>query len=216
MLKRHFFFDVDGTAVDSSPAAIEAFGELRENLFHGVPPVEHPDDWGNVFTGPLMQAFSPVLTEFQTRAFFDCHSAMMARKYPSLKLFSGIGELFRAIGPKHISFVTSAYSDKVAALIEQQTGLRKERFHCFAGREWMRRKSEKIRHILTGLRMDPADAIYVGDLESDLIYCRKVPVDCVLVTYGYLPKSYISTISPPPTQVVDSVEELKNFLISIC
>jgi hypothetical protein len=53
--------------------------------------------------------------------------------------------------------------------------------HTVAGRERRQTKTEKIRELLNELELPNAGAVYVGDLESDILYCREVPLDVIAV-----------------------------------
>jgi phosphoglycolate phosphatase-like HAD superfamily hydrolase len=61
------------------------------------------------------------------------------------------------------------------------------------------------------LGIGAAECLYVGDLESDVIYCRALPMDIVAVTYGYHPRSHLEQSGA--TWLADSVDEL-HWLIS--
>jgi phosphoglycolate phosphatase-like HAD superfamily hydrolase len=73
-----------------------------------------------------------------------------------------------------------------------------------------RSKTEKIRDILTDLGNEAKDALYVGDLESDILCCRNVPLDVIAVTYGYQTRAHLEGCKA--TYLVHSVAELRSLL----
>ena len=135
----------------------------------------------------------------------------MAARAGSLSLFEGIAATLRLLGPKGASIVTSAYSQAVMAILTKDPHFDPECIYQIAGRELRQSKTEKIKKILSGLNLTANDAIYVGDLESDILYCSQVPIDIIAVGYGYHPREYLSRKNP--TFCVGSVKEL-NELIS--
>ena len=58
-----------------------------------------------------------------------------------------------------------------------------------------------------------SDALYIGDLASDVLYCRDVPVDIACVGYGYHPSSYLKKFSPE--YILETVEDFAVFLQSL-
>src|SRR5205085_2430741 len=115
------------------------------------------------------------------RVFFDLHSAAMAERAPSLRAFDEIDVAVGACGRHGASIVTSAYSSAVAKILGHDSKIKLDWIHAIAGREHRETKTAKILRILSGLGLAPSEAIYVGDLESDILYCRDVPIDIVAV-----------------------------------
>ena len=81
------------------------------------------------------------------------------------------------------------------------------------GREQCKTKTEKIRSALTLFDAKVREALYVGDLASDVLYCRDVPVDIACVGYGYHPLDYLKKFSPEYT--IETVEDFIKFLRSL-
>ncbi|PIT98040.1 MAG: hypothetical protein COT71_02765, partial [Candidatus Andersenbacteria bacterium CG10_big_fil_rev_8_21_14_0_10_54_11] len=68
----------------------------------------------------------------------------------------------------------------------------------------------KIRSALTLFNAEVSGALYVGDLASDVLYCRDVPVDIACVGYGYHSSSYLKKFSPE--YILETVEDFAAFL----
>lgn len=204
---RHFIFDFDGVICDSLNAAIEAFNEVRDQEFPQLPRVSQGQrDMTVVYSGSLRTCLLQWLSEEGSKRFFDLHSARMAELAPSLQMFAGIGGVLSVLRPKGCSIVTSAYSDAVRSILERDPEFNSDCLFRIAGREMRQTKTDKINTILRDLNLRPDEAIYVGDLESDILYCRDVPIDIIAVGYGYHPYDYLS--SKEPDYLVGSVEAL--------
>lgn len=210
---RHFIFDFDGVVCDSLSAAIEAFNRIREEHFPTLPQVGCQQDMTIVYAGSLRTCLASWLSETEGRRFFDLHSAAMAERARELKTFPGIGRVLSLLGPRAVSIVTSAYSQAVREILNKDPDFNEQCLYQIAGRELRQSKTEKITNILSGLGLTPEQAVYVGDLESDILYCRNVPIDIIAVSYGYHPYEYLTLKNP--TYCVGSVGELQSLLAQI-
>jgi phosphoglycolate phosphatase-like HAD superfamily hydrolase len=207
----HVLFDFDGVLCDSLDAAMAEFNALATGEFPALPVVGGPDDMVTVYGGSLRTCLSSWLDAADHRRFFDAHSAAMAARAAGggLRLFPGIDALLTALPPGSASIVTSAYSDAVRAMLAPD-GVLPSAIGVIAGRERRQIKTDKIRDVLAegGLRVD--QALYAGDLESDVLYCRDVPIDMVAVSYGYHPAWHLETCRP--AYLVDDVAALTALL----
>jgi phosphoglycolate phosphatase-like HAD superfamily hydrolase len=204
---KHFFFDFDGVICDSLATAVEAFNAIRDTEYPQLPRISNPsEDMTIVYAGSLRTCLLPWLSEEDARRFFDLHSSRMAQLAPDLNIFSGVGAVLSLLNPKKCSIVTSAYSQAVQAILGKDAGFDADCLFKIAGRELRQTKTDKIRAILNELKLGAEDAVYVGDLESDILYCRDVPMDIISVSYGYHPRHYLAR--QRPDYLVGSVEEL--------
>lgn len=208
---RHVAFDFDGVLCDSLPAAMAVFNELGEESFPALPRVACQDDMVEVYGGSLRTALSAWLDETEHRRFFDLHSAAMAERAGELHAFEGVEEMLDELPPGSASIITSAYSTAVHRVLLGEGGdeLPPSLFEIL-GRERGQTKTEKLRELVGRLGISPRECLYVGDLESDVIYCRALPMDIVAVTYGYHPRRHLEGTGP--TWLVDSVGELRRLI----
>jgi phosphoglycolate phosphatase len=205
---RHLFFDFDGVLCDSLQAAMRAFNELR-GTFPALPEVASRDDMVTVYGGSLRTCLSAWLGPATHKAFFDAHSAMMMAARHEVCLYPDIDRLLRCLPAKRCSIVTSAYTEHVRALLLAcKPPIDPGQFFAIAGREQRRSKADKLRVIVSELELAPEDCVYVGDLESDILYCKELSMDVAVVTYGYHPKWHLEKCAP--TFLLDSVEELQS------
>jgi phosphoglycolate phosphatase len=207
---RHVLFDFDGVLCDSAQVAIAEFNRLRELKFSSLPELQSKDDLSAVYTGPLRTCLKRWVSDEEARSFFDLHSSAMAGRAGELAAFSGIGSLLSELPRRGASIVTSAYSDAARLILSRDKNFDARSLFRIAGRELRRSKTEKIRDILTDLGTVAKDALYVGDLESDILYCRDVPLDVVAVTYGYQTRAHLEGCKA--NYLVHSVAELRSLL----
>lgn len=206
----HAFFDFDGVLCDSLAAAMRSFNALGAQ-YPVLPQVSTQNDMVEVYGGSLKTCLSRWLAPAQHSEFFDQHSALMARMGSELDLFRGASALLNGLPSKSASLVTSAYGDHVRAVLSRACpAVDPGTFYAIAGREVRATKTTKIQGLAAELDLNVDDCVYVGDLESDILYCRAVPIDIIAVTYGYHPRWHLESCQP--TLLVDSVGELKAVL----
>lgn len=203
---KHFIFDFDGVISDSYELAVEQFNEIRNDIFPQLPKVETKKDMAIVYSGALKTCLNQWIGQEGTKTFFNHHSKRMQELAETIKPFHGVIEVLNSLGKKKVSIVTSSYSEAVKNILSKDTSFDEDLIYKIAGRELQQSKTEKIIDILSELRLTKEDAVYVGDLESDILYCREVPIDIISVGYGYHPSDYLQTFNP--TYFTDSVDGL--------
>ncbi|MCG3165612.1 MAG: Pyrophosphatase PpaX [Bacteroidia bacterium] len=207
---KHFIFDFDGVISDSYELAVEKFNEIRDEFFPLLPKVETKNDMAIVYAGALKTCLNKWIGQEGTKAFFNHHSERMQAVSENIKPFYGIIETLNTLGDKKVSIVTSSYSEAVRNILTKDATFNENAIYKIAGRELQQSKTEKIFNLLKDLNIKKEDAVYVGDLESDILYCRDVPIDIISVGYGYHPSEYLQSCKP--TYFAASVNELKNLL----
>ncbi len=207
---RAVIFDFDGVLCDSLAMAMQAFNEIRDDEFPQIPRVSSREDMAIVYAGSLRTCLDQWISPEGTSKFFDRHSAAMQAQAQQLSVFPGIGALLNSLPIGSASIVTSAYSDAVRAILGKDQAFEGKSLHTIAGRELRQSKTTKINSILADQGIACDDAVYVGDLESDILYCREVPIDIIAVGYGYHPREHLLNCNP--TYFAGSVDELRRLL----
>lgn len=207
---QHFIFDFDGVMCDSFRSAVMAFNEIRVSEFPCLPEVSSQDDMTVVYSGSLKTCLNKWLSNEETETFFNLHSSAMARLTGGLKTFPSIAKTLTSLGHAKVSIVTSAYSGAVRRILDTDPDFDYGCLHEIVGRELRQSKTIKINRILEMLDLKPTQAVYIGDLESDILYCRDVPMDIISVGYGYHPGHYL--LEKGPTYYVDTVQNLRTLL----
>ncbi|MCL5407318.1 MAG: HAD hydrolase-like protein [Patescibacteria group bacterium] len=206
---RLLFLDFDGVISDSRTICIDEINRLRKS-FPTIPEVRSQEDMARVYSVELRHSLYPFgLDDEETREFFDQHSKAMNQRASEVEPFH---KVVRALAfcnlPKVI--ITSSYSEAVYTILQKCEVFRNEFVQGVYGREQHKTKTEKIRHALKLFRVDTMEALFIGDLASDVLYCRDVPIDIACVGYGYHPASYLRRFSPE--YMIETVEDFEVFL----
>jgi phosphoglycolate phosphatase-like HAD superfamily hydrolase len=206
---RLLFLDFDGVISNSLQICMEEINRLRER-FPSIPEVKTREDMTIVYSVELRNSLYPFgFSDKETREFFDHHSNAMNKRATEVEPFHGV---VRALAdcalPKII--ITSSYSEAVYAILRKCKDFDEDFVQGIYGREHRKTKTEKIRCALTQFDVDVSEVLYIGDLASDVLYCRDVPVDIACVGYGYHPSSYLKKFSPE--YILESEEDFVVFL----
>lgn len=206
-MTRHVVFDFDGVLCNSLAVCIEEYERLRVSEFPELPQVSLPYRMDEVYQGLLKHSLDKWIGHARTAAFFDLHSAAMDKRSGDVQVFPGVGKLLESMPMQSASIVSSAHDSLIKRVLSVDGKLPRS-LSFIEGREAQESKSDKIFRILQSMRLSSRDAFYVGDLESDLLYCQQIPMRCVLVTYGYHTSGYLTSCADGAYAVVDSVEQL--------
>lgn len=209
---RLLFLDFDGVISDSILICMEEINRLR-GKFPTIPEVRTREDMARVYSVELRHSLYPFgLNDEETREFFDCHSSAMNQRAAEVEPFH---EVVRALThcslPKII--ITSSYSEAVYAILRKCEEFDEDFVQGVYGREHHKTKTEKIRSALALFNAEVSEALYIGDLASDVLYCRDVPVDIACVGYGYHPSSYLRKFSPE--YILETMKDFVTFLQSL-
>ena len=190
-------FDFDGVLCDSRASAVEEVEVLRrgDSTFRQLPSPVQDGGFDELYRGELRHALMRFnLDEQASRRFFDAHAAAMRERTASLSAFEGVADILSWLGPARYVVITSAYSTAVVDVL-QRAGVSVRKSQVI-GHEVRLTKTEKIRGVLQERGLNSSDAVYVGDLESDILYSRKIGVPCIAVAYGYHSEDVLEQSSP--------------------
>lgn len=210
---KHFIFDFDGVIADSTEQAIEQFNEIRNNFFPDLPLLKDKKDLVVVYGGYLYNCLDQWIGSKGTNDFFDLHTEKMLGLAEKIQPFKGIIKVLNSLGHKKVSIVTSAYGEGVINFLNKETDFNNDCLFEVHGKELPFNKREKILSILSSLHLSTTDAVYVGDLENDILHCSNVPIDIIAVGYGYHTFDHLKKCSP--TYIVNTVDELGILLNNI-
>jgi phosphoglycolate phosphatase-like HAD superfamily hydrolase len=209
---RHILFDFDGTLADTAVMAAEEYESIRASHFSSLPPFAE-GGFDRIYSGPLKQSPRRWLSEDDSATFFNLHSSRMRERANEVTLFEGMAELLTGLPDGSCSVVTSAYSTAVMDVFDKAGLEVRPWLHQIAGRELFQPKSVKISNILSEKDVANCEAVYVGDLESDILYCNSVPIDIIGVGYGYQSGEYVASCKP--THFCSDIKSLKQFVTSL-
>lgn len=193
----HVIFDFDGVVSDSLRVACEEVNYLSESRFPKIPQVYTQEDMALVFSGPLQTSLRRFgLSDEESRNFYDIHSEAMRRRSKEVEPFCQVVSAIAGTVKGRCSLVTSSYSDAARTILKKSLYYTESLFYTIRGRELHEPKSKKILDILKELKISTERAIYVGDMVSDILYCRSVLISIVAVGYGYHSGSYLRVFDP--------------------
>jgi phosphoglycolate phosphatase-like HAD superfamily hydrolase len=209
---KHFIFDFDGVLANSRAIACEEINQIVKRDYPMIPLANTQEDLALIYCGFLKTSLLRFgLNHNECEFFFNQHSSSMQKRCHEVEPFYEIVQLIAQVVHGKCSIVTSCYSDAVKAILSKSPFYTDSIFHDIQGRELKNNKTEKILDILNHQNILIEDAVYIGDLVSDILYCRNVPIDIAIVGFGYHPISYLSAFAPDYS--LETQEDLKSFLV---
>ncbi len=206
---RLLILDFDGVLSNSLQICMEEVNRLRVE-FPSLPEVHGRRDMIKLFSVQLRHSLHRFgLDDALTKSFFDYHSRAMSHRSHEIEPFYGAVSALVACSLSKI-IVTSSYSHSVYNILRKCSDFHKGLIQQVYGREEQKSKTEKIRDALKTFDVDVSEALYIGDLASDVLYCREVPVDIACVGYGYHPAEYLRQFNP--AYILESEEEFVDFI----
>ncbi len=206
---RLLILDFDGVLSNSLQICMEEVNRLRVE-FPGLPEVHSRTDMVKLFAVQLRHSLHRFgLDDALTKRFFDEHSGAMSHRSHEIEPFYGAVSALVACSLSKI-IVTSSYSAAVHDILRKCSDFHKGLIQHVYGREEQKSKTEKIRDALQTFDADVSEALYIGDLASDVLYCREVPVDIACVGYGYHPTEYLRQFNP--TYILETEDEFVAFI----
>jgi phosphoglycolate phosphatase len=181
------FFDLDGTLTDPKPGITRSIQYAREKLGHPVPS-EDELIW---CIGPPLHASLKKLVG--TDALADQALLLYRKRFADIGLFEneafpGIEDTLSALASSgRRMFIATSKPAVYAERIVDHFGL-KPYFERVFGSELDGTRTDKIdllRHALETAKVDPRQAIMIGDRGHDMIGARNNKMTAIGVLYGY-------------------------------
>lgn len=205
--------DFDGVISDSLKICMEEINKIAENYFPAIPKIYSKEDMTKIYSVQLRHSLYPFgLNDEETKYFFNEHSKSMSNRVDEINPFE---EAVNAINKCNILkiIITSSYSETVYKILGKSKEYHNNFIQAIYGREQKKIKTEKIVNALKLFNIKTSEALFVGDLASDILYCKDVPVDIACVGYGYHPISYLQKFSP--TYILETIKDFSDFLLLI-
>lgn len=208
-------FDLDGTILDTLEDLADATNfALRE---HGYPErtIEEVRRFvGNGIRRLIERAVPGELTTEEIdrvhntfSAYYQQHCADKTRPYEGILQLL---ERLRAAG-----CLTAVVSNKADAAVQPLCRhYYKGLFDYAVGeRAGIRRKPapDSVQEVLRRLRVDPADAVYIGDSEVDIQTAANAGLDSIIVTWGFRERTFLE--SQGGRRFVDRPEEIEGIVL---
>ena len=209
-------FDLDGTLLDTLEDLTDAVNHVMSAFSLETKSIDQVRSFvGNgvvrlieqcVPGGDAHEQFSEVLTAFM--AYYEAHCNNKTRPYYGVLAL--IDKLHRE-GVK-LGIVSNKFDLAVKALNQQY-------FHnwidfALGVTDALHRKPapDMVYACIEQMQLKPEDVVYIGDSEVDLMTAQNAGVDCISVLWGFRSREVL--LEYDATQLVSSVDELENLLLS--
>lgn len=215
-MRKIILFDLDGTLIESGEGIIKSLQYTFEQMNLEVPSAEDL----RVFIGP------PLLEQFMEYANFSQVEAEQAvdiyhSRYEPIGLFEatpykGIGDMLAELkGLDYELAVSSSKPEELVIAALKHFNLSHYFSEIIGSSSELRTKGLVIRETLSRLSVNQLEdkVIMVGDKEHDVLGAREEDIECLSVLYGYGTRAELELVSPK--KIVETVEELKNTLLTI-
>lgn len=206
-------FDFDGVLADSLEPCMTEINRLVRSDFPALPVVSTQHDMANIYSTQLrhsLQRFG--LSDQESADFFDQHTHAMLKHVTKIEPFYDVINALQKC-PVPVVIITSSHTDAVTTILDKTDSRSRQKFDHILGFEHPGGKIEKIQQILKEYKLEASEGLYIGDMASDILYCREVPVDVAAVGYGYHPAEYLQQFNPE--HLLKSPDDLIIFLDDI-
>lgn len=208
-MKKLIIFDADGVLINSFSLAKTHYNELANNF--NLPIANSVNDFDFIFSGYLKTSLKKFgLSSGEIKNFFNLHSKFMRKEIHNIEPFYQVIEILSKYQDVYnYAIASSAYSDAIIHILKKSPYYSKDLFLKIIGRESALSKSEKINIIKNGFD----NPIYIGDMVSDILYCKDIQVKIAVVGYGYNSLGFLSSFNP--NFLIEKQGDLENFLINL-
>jgi len=205
-------FDLDGTLIDSMPDMLACMNEAyaKEGIFEAKPAREH-------IGPPLLECLKQITPRLEDsileRVADNFKSRYDTFNYPNTFIYPGVKETLKYLKNGKIKLYLVTNKRYVPALrILKILGLEyfEEVISPDINKGKRMNKTEMLACLVKKAKINPKNAVYVGDSASDITSARANGLKTAAVTYGYNTKEQLEETEPD--YVLDSFEELKKLI----
>jgi phosphoglycolate phosphatase len=207
--KKLFIFDLDGTLVDSYLAIQKSLNATREKL--GLKEVELKRVIKAVGKGDrkfIQEFFPPQLEEKALKLYRKQHKVDLA-KY--VKPMPYARELLKALEKKKIKIaIASNRPTRFTHLILKKFDFKKYIDYVLCGDRLQKLKPapDIVFRILEKYKIDPSEAVFVGDMVIDIETAKNASIDSVAITTGSSSEKELK--KSHPTYLFKNLRQLKD------
>jgi len=164
--KGHFRYDLDGTLANTLPICIKAYQYAFEQFTGRSFSEQEVTAHFGITEAGIFQRVIPMQWEEALKLYFETYEKLHVEcRYP----FPGIEEALKLLKERGILMaVVTGKSDYSAAYTLKYLGIAQYFDKVEAGDTRAIVKSSAIRKILAAWRMEPGEAAYIGDTDSDM------------------------------------------------
>ena len=192
MRYKYIFWDFNGTIIDDVGNALKCVNDL---LIRKKRPLITLNDYYNYVETPIIGFYRHILPpeELDFAEISRDYHRDYARYIDDTRLADGMYELLHSLKEQgvHQYIVTANHNDEVLDLLNK-FGI----YSCFdkilgADNTLAESKIQRAETLFDSLRIDPNEAIFIGDTLHDLETANALGIDCVLVEYGHQGKKLL-------------------------
>lgn len=211
-MKKLIIFDADGVLLNSFNVAIKNYNLLADTF--SLPKATKEKDFDFIFSGYLRTSLRKFgLDDNSSKKFFDEHSNLMKDEFLNIEPFYNVLKL---IIENRESFdyaiASSAYSDAIVNILKKSNVYSDDLFIDILGRELNISKSDKI----SKLKKINHQNIYIGDMVSDILYCRDAKIRIGAVGYGYNTIPFLNSFNPDfSIKAEENLQDFFNYFLTL-
>lgn len=206
---QYVYFDFDGTLADSVLLGVEIANYLAPKFGFNSVDTSKIDYYRSLSAQELLKEFKVPLIKLPIVA--PAFKIELNKRIEQLKPFPGIENMLKTITQKYkVGILTSNSVDNVNNFLERHnlthyiSEVRSE-FQVFG-------KHLSLRKIISKLKIDKKDMIYVGDETRDMEATKKMKIKSIAVTWGI--NSEVALKKYNPTYIAHTPEEVAKYVES--
>ena len=210
-------FDLDGTVLDT----LDDLADAANAVLAANKMPQHTKDEIRMFVGngirKLIERAVPAGTDEETilkvlgdfKAYYGAHCAEKTAPY------AGILEMLAALraGGVRTAVVSNKADFAVKALAVQYFG---DLFDMALGEDTAKRPTkpapDMVYHVLETMGATPAEAVYIGDSDVDVLTAKNAGLPCIAVTWGFRDRACLENAGA--SVFADTAEELRDLILA--
>ena len=202
-MKKLVIFDMDGTLVDSSVTLVNAINHVRDNL--SLEPMAEDE----ILSKLNDHTINPAQYFYKADEFKAEHEVWFSQYYKEnhkreLRLYDGIKDLLEELKERgfKLAVATNAYKISTRQSLTYLDIIDYfDSIVCGDEVQWAKPHPDMLYKILDELKLEPKDAIFVGDGERDQEASKNAGIDYIMVHWGFS--------NHKEEDAVSSIEELR-------
>lgn len=206
-------FDLDGVILDTFVVMPEIYKVIKKEL--DLDTRDQVFESGDFFRVDWREHLKQLgITATQTiKKVVEIYQREYARLEHNIKPFQGIKEVLKELSKQYkLAIVSNNPLEKMEYLLKKFE--LREYFECIIGvvQEAMKPDPTQIIICLDCLKIKPKEAVYIGDMDGDVLAARNAQLKKVIVvTYGYHSKDKLMKVRPDviiskPEEILEAVK----------
>ena len=179
-------WDFDGVICESLEKAIDAHNSIVNTFPFFLPSVHDKKEYEKLITLILEKMPSEMVNKY-----YAMHREKMYEARNELKLIPQIVEFIQNCSIPSV-ILTSTYEKLVIDVLNNHS-INSNFFLKIIGRETPGDKEKKLLEVIKMYSLNPYEVLGIGDSPSDFVFCDRVGIPFIAVTYGYFSCEYFDS-----------------------